>query len=166
MAYAAMMAEIGGPGYEEEWWEEEGEEWEYASYHKGGNAEHATGHTEEALLVQPLGGEDEEVESKDSTTSGRGVRVCKVGSKGLCARDVQGCFGPSHGCGRPGQHRVPYHNPEPSAGPGRRRGGRGGGGNSPGQRAAMRCVIGAGLGADGGPLGAAAGCVIGALWEY
>jgi hypothetical protein len=37
------------------WFQEEGEGYEYASYHNDGGTESAKGHTEEALLYQPLG---------------------------------------------------------------------------------------------------------------
>ncbi|MGE5700872.1 MAG: SMP-30/gluconolactonase/LRE family protein [Arthrospira platensis] len=165
-ALAGMYAgfESEGP---EEWGEEYEEEgwYEEAAYHPGAKGQQEA-RAEPALLVQPLTDEEASPGENTATTLGSLIPLCKAGSIGPCTRDVQGCYGPNHGCGRPGQHRVPYHNPEPSAGAGRRRGGSRGGGNSPGQRAAMRCVMGAGLGADGGPVGAAAGCVIGALWEY
>ena len=85
-------AAAAGPQYADEWeeWEEEGEEWEYVSYHYEGNANQATGDAESALLVQPLDGE-EEGESKGSATPGdSGAQLCKVGSEGLCTRDVGG----------------------------------------------------------------------------
>jgi RHS repeat-associated protein len=98
-AYAAMTG--GSPegeyyeeeGPEEEYWEEEGEE-EYASYHYGGEAEHATGQTEEGLLYQPL------VEGANIDNNETGAPLGGNGFKGGdgIVRDVKG--GPGGGCAR------------------------------------------------------------------
>jgi hypothetical protein len=155
--YAAMYAGSAGPQYEaegvEEWeeWEEEGE-YEYAAYHphaESGTEEH---HLESGVLYESLGGEAAANGATSST-----MPLCEAVAEGPCARLVPDDHSPNvqSQCNRTGQHCS-----------GHRGGGRRPSGNSPVQRAAMRCVMGGGLGADGGPLGAAAGCVIGALWEY
>ena len=73
----AWNAAAGYEG-EEEWYEEEeGEEYEYASYHYGGDAEHAKGHAEAGLLFQPL---------EEGASPGGGEESSKQGAR----RDVAG----------------------------------------------------------------------------
>lgn len=78
--------------YEEEW-EEEGD-YEYASYHDGGDAEYGTGHTEEGMLYQPLV-EDANIGVNEADMS-LGVNGFDGGSG--VVRDVKG--GPGGGCAR------------------------------------------------------------------
>ncbi len=110
-AYAAMQGEIAG-GQEEEWWEEEeAEEYENVADHPGTG--HGEAHVEDVQLVQPLGGEEANDENA-ATTSSSTVR-CEVGVQGPCVRDVQGCYGPSHGCGH-GRRQPNKNVSEPTSG--------------------------------------------------
>jgi RHS repeat-associated protein len=78
--------------YEEEWWEEEGEEWEYAAYHRG--AGHDEAHAEPGLLYQPLTGSRAENQTNPVKTNL--VALCQSELKhdvepnqyGACARYV------------------------------------------------------------------------------
>jgi hypothetical protein len=72
--------------------EEEGEEYEYASYHKGAKPRHEGAHAEPGLLVQPLGGSEDKGEDATTTTSST-VLLCNPNSEGPCARDTGGMRG-------------------------------------------------------------------------
>ncbi len=96
-AYAAIT--VGSPegeSYEEEWgaeeyWEEEGEEWEYVSDRHGSHSGKEEAHVEPALLVQPL--TTAESDEDATTTTSSTVPLCKAGSEGPCARDTGGMRG-------------------------------------------------------------------------
>jgi hypothetical protein len=88
----AARTEYNGGGEEE--WEEEGEEWEYASYKHGTGSGHDEVHPEEGLLFQPLG-ESANADSLDG--SNQGVRRDVAGgcpsTHDPCWKDVHGGHG-------------------------------------------------------------------------
>jgi hypothetical protein len=151
---AVVCPQYGGES--EEWGEEEywEEEYEYVSDRQGAESGNHEVHIESGVLYQPLG---REAGGESTVHLGSTMPLCEAVAEGPCARLVPDDHSPNiqSQCNRTGQHCS-----------GHRGSGRRPSGNSPGQRAAMRCVMGAGLGAEGGPLGAAAGCAVGALWEY
>lgn len=92
---------------------------EYAAFGPGpGSQAHGpqpTQTSEGAVFVQLQG---EEGALTGHVTPGSGAPLCKAGmERRPCLRYVQGCYGPSRGCGNPKRHRTPYHNKEPSAQP-------------------------------------------------
>ncbi len=100
-AEAAILAEVAGyqnygeEGPEEEWWEEEGEEWEYASYKNGTGSRHEEAHAEQGLLYQPLG----EGMGGEPSEEGQPENVGDGGSylAHLCGRELKNTSKPKPG---------------------------------------------------------------------